>query len=149
MTDPFGAGPSSAPDRGEDADPGARLADPLSVPETIAAHQADLDGSLLPSPFTPKGERPTGPAWYATPTVAYAVELGYEVRPTEAWVRRLWAGELESVFARVAGRFSRVDLRWRMRDYVRGLLAPVERKGTDGSWPSTQVTADRPASNIC
>ncbi len=46
-----------------------------------------LDGSLLPSPFTPKGERPEGPAWYATPTVAYAVELGYEVRPVEAWVR--------------------------------------------------------------
>ncbi|WP_247691318.1 transposase [Streptomyces sp. B15] len=40
----------------------------------------------------------------------------------------LGAAELESVFARVAGRFSRVDLRWRMRDYVRGLLAPVERK---------------------
>ncbi|MBB5937562.1 SRSO17 transposase [Streptomyces zagrosensis] len=39
-----------------------------------------------------------------------------------------WAAELESVFARVAGRFSRVDLRWRMRDYMRGLLAPVERK---------------------
>ncbi|MGW1930366.1 telomere-associated protein Tap [Streptomyces sp. NPDC001919] len=47
----------------------------------------NLDGSLLPSPFTPKGERPEGPAWYATPTVAYAVELGYEVRPIEAWVR--------------------------------------------------------------
>ncbi|WP_108990110.1 telomere-associated protein Tap [Streptomyces coelicoflavus] len=47
----------------------------------------DLDGELLPSPFTPKGERPTGPAWYATPTVAYAVELGYDVRPAEAWVR--------------------------------------------------------------
>ncbi|MDQ0808294.1 transcriptional regulator with XRE-family HTH domain [Streptomyces sp. B3I7] len=47
----------------------------------------ELDGSLLPSPFTPKGERPTGPAWYATPTVAYAAELGYEVRPLEAWVR--------------------------------------------------------------
>ncbi|MFE4492398.1 telomere-associated protein Tap [Streptomyces niveus] len=47
----------------------------------------ELDGSLLPSPFTPKGERPTGPAWYATPTVAYAVELGYEVTPVEAWVR--------------------------------------------------------------
>ncbi|WP_329286806.1 telomere-associated protein Tap [Streptomyces sp. NBC_00691] len=46
-----------------------------------------LDGSLLPSPFTPKGETPTGPAWYATPTVAYAVELGYEVRPIEAYVR--------------------------------------------------------------
>ncbi|MFI0908810.1 IS701 family transposase [Streptomyces sioyaensis] len=40
----------------------------------------------------------------------------------------LWGGELELVLARVAGRFSRVDLRWRMRDYVRGLLAAVERK---------------------
>ncbi|MEU9925176.1 helix-turn-helix transcriptional regulator [Streptomyces griseoluteus] len=48
----------------------------------------ELDASLLPSPFTPKGDRPTGPAWYATPTVAYAQELGYEVRPTQAWVRR-------------------------------------------------------------
>ncbi|MGZ0199566.1 telomere-associated protein Tap [Streptomyces sp. RM1] len=49
---------------------------------------ADLDADLLPSPFTPKGDRPQGPAWYATPTVAYAVELGYEVRPIEAYVRR-------------------------------------------------------------
>jgi DNA-binding transcriptional regulator YiaG len=47
-----------------------------------------LDGALLPSPFTPKGERPEGPAWYATPTVAYAAELGYKVRPLEAWLRR-------------------------------------------------------------
>ncbi|MBX7466553.1 helix-turn-helix domain-containing protein [Streptomyces sp. MAG02] len=47
----------------------------------------ELDGSLLPSPFTPKGERPEGPAWYATPTVAYAVELGYAVAPVEAYVR--------------------------------------------------------------
>ncbi|MFH0522446.1 telomere-associated protein Tap [Streptomyces sp. M41] len=47
----------------------------------------ELDGSLLPSPFTPSGDRPDGPAWYATPTVAYAVELGYEVRPVEAYVR--------------------------------------------------------------
>ncbi|MFF0383009.1 telomere-associated protein Tap [Streptomyces sp. NPDC004286] len=48
----------------------------------------DLDGDLLPSPFTPTGQRPEGPAWYATPTVAYAVELGYDVNPVEAWVRR-------------------------------------------------------------
>nr|ABC67398.1 hypothetical protein pFRL1.10c [Streptomyces sp. FR1] len=54
----------------------------------VGKEWVELDGSLLPSPFTPKGERPTGPAWYATPTVAYAVELGYEVRPVEAWVRR-------------------------------------------------------------
>lgn len=48
---------------------------------------ADLDANLLPSPFTPKGDRPEGPAWYATPTVAYAVELGYDVAPIEAYVR--------------------------------------------------------------
>ncbi|MEU6807541.1 helix-turn-helix transcriptional regulator [Streptomyces sp. NPDC046831] len=46
-----------------------------------------LDAGLLPSPFTPSGERPAGPAWYATPTVAYAVELGYDVTPLEAYVR--------------------------------------------------------------
>ncbi|MGW3953690.1 telomere-associated protein Tap [Streptomyces sp. NPDC004752] len=48
---------------------------------------ADLDGEMLPSPFTPKGDCPQGPAWYATPTVAYAQELGYEVAPVEAYVR--------------------------------------------------------------
>ncbi|MEV6182267.1 helix-turn-helix transcriptional regulator [Streptomyces sp. NPDC052015] len=48
----------------------------------------ELQGELLPSPFTPTGERPTGPAWYVTPTVTYAVELGYDVAPAEAWVRR-------------------------------------------------------------
>ncbi|WP_371605113.1 helix-turn-helix transcriptional regulator [Streptomyces sp. NBC_01220] len=48
---------------------------------------AGLDASLLPSPFTPKGEQPQGPAWHATPTVAYAVELGYDVTPIEAWIR--------------------------------------------------------------
>ncbi|MUT90581.1 telomere-associated protein Tap [Streptomyces sp. Z38] len=53
----------------------------------LAKQWTDLDGELLPSPFTPKGERPQGPAWYATPTVAYAVELGYDVTPIEAYVR--------------------------------------------------------------
>jgi len=41
----------------------------------------------LPSPFTPTGEPPTGPAWYATPTLAYAEELGITVRPIEAYLR--------------------------------------------------------------
>ncbi|MEV7871378.1 helix-turn-helix transcriptional regulator [Streptomyces sp. NPDC088124] len=54
----------------------------------VAKQWRQLEGHLLPSPFTPTGERPTGPAWYATPTVAYAVELGYDVAPLEAWVRR-------------------------------------------------------------
>ncbi|MDT0310262.1 helix-turn-helix domain-containing protein [Streptomyces sp. DSM 44917] len=55
------------------------------------AWYVDLSGieldPRLPSPFTPHGGRPSGPAWYATPTVAYAAELGYEVRPLEAWIR--------------------------------------------------------------
>jgi DNA-binding transcriptional regulator YiaG len=42
----------------------------------------------LPSPFTPDGTRPTGPAWYQTHTVAYAQELGYDVHPFEAYLRR-------------------------------------------------------------
>ncbi|WP_202426607.1 telomere-associated protein Tap [Streptomyces sp. HUCO-GS316] len=41
----------------------------------------------LPSPFTPTGLRPQGPGWYATPTLAYAEELGVEVRPLEAYLR--------------------------------------------------------------
>ncbi|WP_330262052.1 telomere-associated protein Tap [Streptomyces griseorubiginosus] len=42
----------------------------------------------LPSPFTPDGTRPTGPAWYQTHTVAYAQELGYNVTPLEGYLRR-------------------------------------------------------------
>ncbi|MCX4665030.1 telomere-associated protein Tap [Streptomyces uncialis] len=41
----------------------------------------------LPSPFTPSGVRPTGPAWYETHTLAYAQELGHNVHPTEAYIR--------------------------------------------------------------
>jgi transcriptional regulator with XRE-family HTH domain len=71
--------------------PGSWLADlshvDLSRVKVGKDKWADLDASLLPSPFTPKGERPEGPAWYATPTVAYAVELGYKVTPLEAYVR--------------------------------------------------------------
>ncbi|MCR8945048.1 helix-turn-helix transcriptional regulator [Streptomyces sp. OUCMDZ-4982] len=41
----------------------------------------------LPSPFTPSGQRPTGPAWYETHTLAYAQELGHNVHPLEAFIR--------------------------------------------------------------
>ncbi|SEB82526.1 hypothetical protein SAMN04490357_0484 [Streptomyces misionensis] len=72
--------------------PGSWLVDlshvDLSRVKTGKDTWADLEADLLPSPFTPKGDRPQGPAWYATPTVAYAVELGYEVRPIEAYVRQ-------------------------------------------------------------
>ncbi|MGW4688985.1 telomere-associated protein Tap [Streptomyces sp. NPDC004244] len=55
----------------------------------------------LPSPFTPTGERPQGPAWYATPTVAYAVELGYDVRPVEAYLRRETGRYLDAWYQRL------------------------------------------------
>ncbi|MFF4213283.1 telomere-associated protein Tap [Streptomyces sp. NPDC001796] len=60
-----------------------------------------LDGDLLPSPFTPRGDRPEGPAWYATPTVAYAVELGYDVAPLEAYVRTTSGRYLDSWYKRL------------------------------------------------
>lgn len=70
--------------------PGSWLVDLSHVDPSrvkIGKQWRDLDGGLLPSAFTPTGEHPTGPAWYATPTVAYAVELGYQVTPVEAWLR--------------------------------------------------------------
>ncbi|MFF7191406.1 telomere-associated protein Tap [Streptomyces sp. NPDC008222] len=80
----------------------ARLVVGLSGPEHLMRPQFDkrIPGSWLvdlshieldprlPSPFTPTGERPTGPAWYQTHTVAYAQELGYNVEPIEAYLRR-------------------------------------------------------------
>ncbi|KEF09485.1 transposase [Streptomyces rimosus] len=41
-----------------------------------------------------------------------------------------WSAELEDLFLRVSGRFGRVEVRRRMRDYVRGLLGPVSRKNS-------------------
>ncbi|WP_411112115.1 telomere-associated protein Tap [Streptomyces sp. c-19] len=84
--------------------PGAWLVDLSHVDLSrvkVGKEWADLRGALLPSPFTPKGDRPTGPAWYATPTVAYAVELGYEVAPTEAYVRHDNGRYLDSWYARL------------------------------------------------
>lgn len=61
-------------------------------PKVPGSWLVDLSGieldPRLPSPFTPTGERPTGPAWYQTHTVAYAQELGYDVHPIEAYLRR-------------------------------------------------------------
>jgi transcriptional regulator with XRE-family HTH domain len=67
----------------------------------VGKEWVELDGALLPSPFTPKGDCPAGPAWYATPTVAYAQELGYDVRPVEAWVRHENGRYLDSWYARL------------------------------------------------
>ncbi|MER5347646.1 IS701 family transposase, partial [Streptomyces mirabilis] len=40
----------------------------------------------------------------------------------------VWAAELEPLLLQVGERFTRVEPRRRMRDYVRGLLGPVGRK---------------------
>ncbi|WP_326658926.1 telomere-associated protein Tap [Streptomyces canus] len=65
---------------------------PTFNPKTPGSWLVDLShvelDPRLPSPFTPTGERPTGPAWYQTHTVAYAQELGYNVQPLEAYLRR-------------------------------------------------------------
>jgi len=78
-----------------------RLTLPLSEPvhELQPAFDKKLPGSWLvdlshieldprlPNPFTADGTAPTGPAWYSTVKVAYAVELGAQVQPLEGWLR--------------------------------------------------------------
>ncbi|WP_314254415.1 telomere-associated protein Tap [Streptomyces sp. DSM 40907] len=80
----------------------ARLVVGLSGPDHFRAPKfskkipgswlVDLSGieldPRLPSPFTPSGRRPGGPAWYQTHTLAYAQELGHDVTPIEAYLRR-------------------------------------------------------------
>ncbi|MEU9331231.1 helix-turn-helix domain-containing protein [Streptomyces canus] len=92
-----------------------RLTVGLSAPVHVhrPAFDAKLPGSWLvdlshirlderlPSPFTPHGERPTGPAWYATPTVAYAVELGHPVTPLEAYLRYEHGPYLDAWYTRL------------------------------------------------
>jgi SRSO17 transposase len=45
-------------------------------------------------------------------------------------VAEQWDLELDDLFVNIGHRFGRVELRRRMRDYVRGLLAPVARKNS-------------------
>ncbi|MEU3226811.1 helix-turn-helix transcriptional regulator [Streptomyces sp. NPDC006976] len=82
--------------------PGSWLVDLSHVDLSRArVNNRTIDGSRLPSPFTPKGDTPTGPAWYATPTVAYAVELGFDVAPIEAYVRTQTGRYLDSWYKRL------------------------------------------------
>ncbi|MFE4055604.1 telomere-associated protein Tap [Streptomyces sp. NPDC059096] len=82
--------------------PGSWLVDLSHVDlSRVRINGRTVDGSRLPSPFTPKGDTPTGPAWYATPTVQYAVELGFEVAPIEAYVRTQTGRYLDSWYKRL------------------------------------------------
>jgi len=50
-----------------------------------------------------------------------------------------WAGGLEAVLDRIASRFGRAEPRRRVAVYLRGLLAPVERKN---GWQLTELAGD-------
>ena len=50
-----------------------------------------------------------------------------------------WAEELERLMARIGPRFARVEPRRRARAYLRGLLAPVERKN---GWQLAEAAGD-------
>ncbi len=55
-------------------------------------------------------------------------------------VAETWDRELDELFLTVGHRFRRVEARRRMRDYVRGLLAPVARKN---SWQLAEQAGHR------
>ncbi|WP_332880934.1 helix-turn-helix domain-containing protein [Streptomyces sp. NBC_00564] len=84
----------------------------------------DFD-ARLPNPFTPHGTRPEGPAWYATPTVAYAAELGHTVTPLEAYVRTEAGSYLDAWYTR-------------LRD---AYLATMEQLGVTSGMPEADFLA--------
>src|SRR5918912_4086992 len=51
----------------------------------------------------------------------------------------VWAEELERLMARIGPRFARVEPRRRARAYLRGLLAPLERKN---GWQLAEAVGD-------
>src|ERR687884_2024991 len=58
---------------------------------------------------------------------------------TQAEVRG-WAGGLDAVLGRIAPRFARAESRRRAAAYLRGLLAPVQRKN---GWQLAEAAGDR------
>ncbi|WP_446038938.1 telomere-associated protein Tap [Streptomyces sp. SID1121] len=85
--------------------PAVHVTNPAFDKKLPGSWLVDLSGieidPRLPSPFTPQGTRPSGPAWYATPTVAYAAELGHPVRPAEAYVRPANGAYLDAWYTRL------------------------------------------------
>lgn len=61
-----------------------------------------------------------------------------EIQTEEEAVAR-WAGCLEEVHARIAGRFARSEQRQRARAYLQGLLSPIERKN---SWQLAEAAGE-------
>jgi SRSO17 transposase len=65
-----------------------------------------------------------------------AVVTSTAVRPEDV---HAWGEELEQVVRRIAGRFARSEARDRVRAYLTGLLAPVQRKN---SWQLAEQVGD-------
>ncbi|MEU8571514.1 helix-turn-helix transcriptional regulator [Streptomyces pathocidini] len=109
--------------------PAEHLRAPVFDPKTPGSWLVDLShidiDPRLPNPFTPHGGRPEGPAWYATPTVAYAAELGHQVRPAEAYIRQDRGSYLDAWYAR-------------LRD---AYLATMERLGVTAGVPEQEFLA--------
>jgi hypothetical protein len=51
-----------------------------------------------------------------------------------------WTAQFDDLFARIAGRFGRLESRRCARDYIRGLLGPVKRKN---SWQLAEYSGHR------
>jgi DNA-binding XRE family transcriptional regulator len=115
--------------------PGSWLVDLSHVDlSRVRINGRTIDGDRLPSPFTPTGERPTGPAWYATPTVAYAVELGFDVAPIEAYVRTQTGRYLDSWYKRLRDAYVQTMADMGVTTDLQGqefLEAMARRKQTD------------------
>jgi SRSO17 transposase len=63
---------------------------------------------------------------------------------SERQVRR-WSRELEQVRSRLSGRFTRPELRYRVGDYLRGLLSAVDRKN---GWQLAEFVGELSPKNI-
>lgn len=59
-----------------------------------------------------------------------------------------WSAGLDTLHARIAGRFRRSEAQSRVKRYLVGLLDRVERK-MDGSWPSILVNRGHGGFNAC
>lgn len=100
--------------------------------ELVAAHVPEAlrgkAGALLPHPATTDGTAPTGPGWYATPTVAYMAEAyGFDVATIrEAYVSTHTAAVLK-------------EWSGRLREAYKGRLAVLGI--TDGMAPADFLTA--------
>ncbi|MFD7645722.1 telomere-associated protein Tap [Kitasatospora sp. NPDC059795] len=97
----------------------------------------------FPCPLTPDGLPPTGPGWYATQTMAYAIhELGHQVEPLEGWLRRPaaaawldpWQEHLATAYKDTMARLGitpgmdPAEFLAAMEAYNRGAGDPVERQ---------------------